>query len=77
MHILAFIILFIFGAIGAAGKGDYSGIVVIGKVLLGIGIFFVIGVILTGFSTKGAGTVFAVALVMTIIGGLMTLKEYC
>lgn len=40
MHILAFILVFVFGAIGAAMKGDYSGIVVIGKVLMGIGIFF-------------------------------------
>lgn len=34
MHILAFIVLFIFGSIGAAFKGDYSGIEAIGKFLL-------------------------------------------
>lgn len=33
MHILAFIILFIFGSIGAAFKGDWSGIEAIGKFL--------------------------------------------
>lgn len=33
MHILAFIVLFIFGSIGAAFKGDYSGIEAIGKII--------------------------------------------
>lgn len=31
MHILAAILMFIFLAISAAGKGDYSGIAAIGK----------------------------------------------
>ena len=75
MHILAFILMFVFGAIGAAMKGDYSGIVVIGKWLLGIGIFFFLGCILTGFSTEGSGSVFIIAIIMTVLGGFMAAKE--
>ena len=75
MHILAFILMFVFGAIGAAMKGDYSGIVVIGKWLLGIGIFFFLGCILTGFSTEGSGSVFIFAIMMTVLGGCMAAKE--
>lgn len=48
MHILAFILMFIFGSIGAAMKGDYSGTIFIGKVLMGIGVFFFLACILTG-----------------------------
>ena len=40
MHILAFIVLFIFGSIGAAFKGDYSGIEAIGKFILWFIIWF-------------------------------------
>lgn len=75
MHILAFILMFIFGAIGAAMKGDYSGTIVIGKVLMGIGIFFFLACILTGFSTEGSGTIFIVAIVMAIFGGLLAAKD--
>ncbi len=39
MHILAFILMFVFGAIGAALEGDFSGTIFIGKVLMGIGAF--------------------------------------
>ncbi len=75
MHILAFILMFVFGAIGAAMKGDYSGTVVIGKVLMGIGIFFFLACILTGFSTEGSGTIFIIAIVMAIFGGLLAAKK--
>ncbi len=75
MHILVFILMFVFGAIGAAMKGDYSGTIVIGKVLMVIGIFFFAACILTGFATEGAGTVFIIAIVMIIIGGWLAAKE--
>ncbi len=75
MHILAFILMFIFGAIGASSRGDHSGIIVIGKVLMGIGIFFFMACILTGFKTNGAGTVFLISIVMLVIGGLLASKE--
>ncbi|MBR6229155.1 MAG: hypothetical protein IKQ97_05410 [Eubacterium sp.] len=75
MHIIAFILMFVFGSIGAASRGDYSGVVVIGKVLMGIGVFFFLACILTGFSTKGAGTVFLVSIVMAVLGGLLASKE--
>ena len=68
MHILAFILMFIFGSIGAAMKGDYSGTIFIGKVLMGIGVFFFLACILTGFSTEGSGTVFLIAIMMMISG---------
>lgn len=47
MHLLAFIIWFICGSVGAAIKGDMSGVEVIGKVLLFIILFLVIGTIMT------------------------------
>lgn len=75
MHILAFIFMFVFGAIGAAMKGDYSGTVVIGKVLMGIGIFFFLACILTGFSTEGSGTILLISIVMAVLGGLLAVKE--
>ena len=40
MHILAFILIFVVGAIAAAGKGDYSGIAAIGKFIGGAILFF-------------------------------------
>ena len=44
MHILAFILFFVMCSIGAACKGDYSGLAVIGKVIgflaLWIGMMF-------------------------------------
>lgn len=46
MHILAFILLFIFGSISAACKGDWSGMAVIGKVILFIALFLIIGYIM-------------------------------
>ena len=46
MHILAFIILFIIGSIGAACKGDWSGMEVIGKIILFIALFLIIGYIM-------------------------------
>lgn len=36
MHILAFILMFVFGSIGAACNGDWSGMAVIGNVILWI-----------------------------------------
>lgn len=75
MHILAFMLMFIFGAIGAAMNGDYSGISIIGKVLLGIGIFFFVGCILTGFSNDGAGSVLLFSIVMVILGAVLTAIE--
>ena len=38
MHILAFILLFVFGSIGAACDGDFSGLQAIGKFLLYAGL---------------------------------------
>lgn len=75
MHILALILMFIFGSIGAAMKGDYSGTIFIGKVLMGIGVFFFLACILTGFSTDGSGTVFLIAIIMTIFGIFLAAKE--
>lgn len=75
MHILAFILMFIFGSIGAAMKGDYSGTIFIGKVLMGIGVFFFLACILTGFFTDGSGTVFLIAIIMTIFGIFLAAKE--
>lgn len=75
MHILVFILMFVFGSIGAAMKGDYSGTVVIGKWLMGIGVFFFLACILTGFSTEGSGTIFLISIVMAIFGGLLAAKE--
>lgn len=43
MHILVLIFMFVVMAIGAACKGDYSGIAVIGKVVGGCVLLFVIG----------------------------------
>lgn len=75
MHILAFILMFVFGSIGAAMKGDYSGTIVIGKILMGIGIFFFLACILTGFSTDGAGAIFIISIVMAVFGALLAAKE--
>ncbi len=74
MRILAFILMYIFDSIGAAFEGDYSGISSIGSVLLGIGIFFIFGCILIGFSTEGSGTIFLVAIIMAVVGGFMAMK---
>ena len=46
MHILAFIILFIIGSIGAACKGDWSGIGAIAKFIGFIALFLIIGYIM-------------------------------
>ena len=46
MHILAFIILFIIGSIGAAFKGDWSGIGAIAKFIGFIALFLIIGYIM-------------------------------
>ena len=43
MHILAFIILFIIGSIGAACKGDWSGIGAIAKIVGFIALFLIVG----------------------------------
>lgn len=75
MHILAFILMFIVGSIGAAMNGDYSGTVFIGKVLMGIGIFFFLACIVTGFSTDGSGTVLLISILMTIFGAFLAAKE--
>lgn len=76
MHILTFILMFVFGAIGAAIKGDYSGTIVIGKWLMGIGLFFFFGCILIGFSTEGSGTIFLISIIMIILGAVLAAKEY-
>ena len=75
MHILIFIIMFIIESIGAALNGDYSGTVIIGKVLMGIGIFCFVGCILIGFSTEGSGKIFLISIVMTIVGRLLAKKR--
>ena len=41
MHILAFLLMFVVMAIGAACDGDYSGIAAIGKFVGGAVLFFV------------------------------------
>ena len=46
MHILAFILLFIIGSIGAACKGDWSGIGAIAKFIGFIALFLIIGYIM-------------------------------
>ena len=46
MHILTFIIWFIIASIMYACKGDFSGIEVIGKVLLWIGIMAIVCIIM-------------------------------
>ena len=43
MHILAFILLFIIGSIGAACKGDWSGIGAIAKFIGFIALFLIVG----------------------------------
>ncbi len=75
MHILAAILMFVFGSISAAMKGDYSGIVVIGKWLMGIGVFFFVACIVTGFSTEGSGTIILFSIVMAFVGGLLAAKD--
>lgn len=75
MYLLAAILMFIFGAIGAAKEGDYSGIGAIGRVLMGIGVFFIFGCIITGFSSDGSGDVFVFAIVIAVLGGFMIAKE--
>ena len=47
MHILAFIILFIIGSIGAACKGDWSGIGAIAKFIGFIALFLIVGYMMT------------------------------
>ena len=71
MYIVAAILIFVFGAIGAALNGDYSGFFVIGEVLMVIGIVFFLGCILSGFSTDGSGTIFLISIVMVIVGVLL------
>lgn len=75
MHLLASIIAFVFGSIGAAMDGDYSGTIFIGKVLMGIGIFFFMACILTGFSTEGSGSIFLFSIIASVIGFFMAIKE--
>ena len=76
MHILAFILMFVFGAIGAALEGDYSGTIFIGKVLMGIGAFLFLACLFTGFSTEGCGTVVLVSIGMAVFGGILAVKEF-
>ena len=75
MHILAFILMIIVASIGAALNGDYSGIAFIGKVMMGIGMFFFFGIIIIKFSTEGSGKIFVYSIFMILIGGIMTLKD--
>lgn len=75
MYLLTGILLFVFGAIGAAMEGDYSGTVAIGKFLMGAGIFFFMACILTGFSTEGSGGIFLFSIIIAIIGFFMAAKE--
>lgn len=46
MHLVAFVILFIIGAINAACHKDFSGIEAIGKFLLFVALFFIMAFIL-------------------------------
>ena len=46
MHLLAFILMFIIGSIGAACKGDWSGMAAIGKIIGFIALFLIIGYIM-------------------------------
>ena len=46
MHILAFILLFIIGSIGAACKGDWAGIGAIAKFIGFIALFLIVGYIM-------------------------------
>lgn len=46
MHILTFILYFIFGSIVYAFKGDYSGLVAIGKFIGFIALFFIMAFIM-------------------------------
>lgn len=75
MHLLAGILIFIFGAIGAAREGDYSGTIFIGKILMGVGIFFFLACILTGFSTEGSGGIFLFSIIIAVVGFFMAAKE--
>ncbi len=75
MHILAYVIMSIFDALGSAAGGDYDGINKLGGWFVGIGLFFVFGCIITGFSTDGSGTIFLVALVMAVLGFFMSAKR--
>lgn len=75
MRILAFMLMYVFDSVGAAFEGDYSGINSIGNALISIGLFFIFGCLLIGFSTEGSGTIFLIALAMTIVGGFMAVKS--
>lgn len=46
MHILTFILMFVFGSIAYAFKGDYSGLVAIGKFIGFIALFFIMAFIM-------------------------------
>lgn len=46
MHILAFILMFIIGSIMYATKGDYSGLIAIGKFIGFIVLFFIMAFIM-------------------------------
>ena len=72
MWILAAILFFIFESIAAAGKGDRSGLDIIGKVLMATGTFFFIGWIITGFSTDGSGMIFLFSIIIAIVGGVLS-----
>ena len=76
MYLLSAIILFIFDAVGAATKGDFSGTIFIGKVKIGIGLFFFVGIILIGFSTEGSWTIFIISIIMVALGVVLASKEY-
>lgn len=45
MHILTLIIIFVIASIGAACKGDFSGVAVIGKFIGVIALFICIGLL--------------------------------
>ncbi len=68
MHILAFILMFIIGSIGAAFRGDFSGISAIGFVIECIGIIFFVGTITSGFCIEGSGKMCAIGALMLISG---------
>lgn len=46
MHILAFILMFVVGSIMYATKGDYSGVIAIGKFIGFIALFFLMAFIM-------------------------------
>ena len=83
MHILAFILMFVLGSIGAALNGDFSGIGMIGKVLAAFGCFTLamwIMLLFTGGADEidGYGQLLLISIGMIIVGKIMiTIERHC